>query len=294
MSENLEYDCLLSCIMIGKKSVGKTSIIYRMLEDDFAEQECTIGMEMSSMNTELTNGAILKINILDTGGADLYKDIILQYLDDVHVVVLVFSMNDITSLQSLTEWKDILKERGITNETHLIIVIGNKLDLLADPNLNQKIEKQKKKRKNVPPSTPPLRRRLKSRFGVDDDRNGENSKKENTNLNGTSLNNSKSLTVENSELGEIASWNALEHHNMTEKAKTFASSIGAYYLEVSALSGQNIKSFHAVLPKLAGKLFDIKPRLMKHGKRKKGESSISILKHKHGDIDDQSCQCVIS
>jgi small GTP-binding protein len=239
-----------------------------MLDDDFVEQESTIGMEISSMNRELPNGAILKINILDTGGAEMYRDIVTQYFDDIHVVVLVFSMNDITSLQELTEWNEILKDRGITRENHILIVVGNKLDLLADPKLNQKLKKK---------TTPPLSRRLKSRFATD------------ITLKETPP---TSLPADHDE--NIASWNALEHHNMTEKAKAFASSIGAYYIEVSALSGQNIKSFDSVLPKLAGTFFEIKPRLMKHGKRKKEESSISMLKQKYGDIDEQSCQCIIS
>ena len=262
---SLDYDCLVSCMLLGKKSVGKTSIICRMLDDDFREQQETIGMETSSMTTELQNGAILKLNILDTGGNESYKDIIVRYFDEIHVVVLVFSMNDITTLQHLTEWNETLKQHGITNESHILLVVGNKLDLLADANLNQIIVKTSKQ----PESN--LSRRLKSRFTEEE----------------------LIQNKEKNEAKEVASWNALEHHNMTEKGKSFASSIGAYYVEVSAMTGQNIKSLHSVLPKLAGSFFDVKPRLIKNGKRKKGESSMAILRQKYGNIDDQSC-CTIS
>jgi len=249
-------------MMLGKKSVGKSSIVCRMIDDDFIEQHGTIGMETSSITTELPNGAILKLNILDTGGDDTYKEIIVRYFDDIHVVVLVFSMNDITSLQYLTEWNEVLKEHGITNKNHILIVVGNKLDLLGDSNLNEMISK------TVRPTETNLSRRLKSRFTTEE--------------------------IIQNEAKEVASWNALEHHNMTEKGKLFASSIGAHYIEVSALSGQNIKSFHSILPKLAGTFFDIKPRLIKNGKRKKGESSLKMIKQKYGNVDEQSCQCIIS
>ena len=271
---NSEYDCLISCMILGKKGVGKSSIICRMLDDDFREQQETIGMETSSLTSELPNGAILKLNILDTGGNESYKNIIVKYFDEIHVAVLVFSMNDITSLQQLTEWNDILKQHGITKESHILLVVGNKLDLLADANLNKAISKTVKfdnqsfHKSGSSQNDNNLSRRLKSRFTNEE--------------------------LAQNEAKEIASWNALEHHNMTEKGKAFASSIGAYYVEVSALSGQNIKSLYSVLPKLAGTFFDIKPRLIKNGKRKKGESSIAMLKQKYGNIDEQSCNCVIS
>lgn len=280
MSLNSEYDCLVSCMLLGKKSVGKSSIICRMLDDEFRDLQETIGMELSSMDTELPNCAKLRVNILDTGGNEDYRDIIVRYFDDVHIVVLVFSMNDITSLQCLTEWNDILKDHGITNESHILIVVGNKLDLLGDVNLNQVIKKTIKPETN-------FSRRLKSRFA--NDNTDVNTTSNTANAQTMDVNNVPNAPTANN--NEVASWNALEHHNVTEKGKRFAASIGAYYIEVSALSGQNIKSLYSVLPKLAGTFFDIKPRLMKNGKRKKGESSISMLKLKH---DDQSCQCTIS
>jgi small GTP-binding protein len=249
-----EYDCLISCMLLGAKSVGKTSIICRMIDDVVPEQsQETVGIEISSMSSELPNGAVLKLKILDTGGDRSYNDIICRYFDDVHIVVLVFSMNDITTLQYLTEWNTILKERGITNENNILLVVGNKLDLLADVNLNRAISKRRNHNKHK----------------------------------------NKHSDKQSDKQSDLASWNALEHHNMTEKAKEFASSIGAHYIEVSAKSSQNIETLFQILPKLSGQFFDIKPKLIKNGVRTKGESSISLLT-KQKNVDPTSCQCIIS
>src|SRR5690606_20554438 len=104
-------------------------------QDDIQE---TIGIEYSTFNFTAANGAKIKFQIWDGSGNPIYKSSIIRYCEGVHVVVFTYDMNDISSLNEVIEWNNTLKEHKITSNNTIFIMVGNKLDLLADPKLNQK------------------------------------------------------------------------------------------------------------------------------------------------------------
>ena len=138
------------------------------------------------MTVKADNNTIVKFQIFDASGNEIYKDVITRYCNGTQIVIMVFDLNDVSSLNDVMYWNTTLKQdHNISSDNTIFLLIGNKLDLLADSKINKKILKK-------------------------DERS-------------------------------VASWNALEHHCVTEKAQGIAKLIGAHYAEISTKTGQNVK-----------------------------------------------------
>jgi len=251
------YDHIVKCIMLGKKGVGKSSIVSKMCQinspslttttRDESEKEIdpTIGIEFSAFTFTTLNDANIKFQIWDGSGNDIYKESIIRYCEGIDVVVFTFDMNDVSSLNEVIEWSTLLKERHkFTSDNAIYILVGNKLDLLADRRVNKRILKKKSE-------------------------------------------------VENE--GELASWNNLEHHCITEKGKVVAETIGAHYIEISSKTGQNMKKLFTDLINSSITRFDIKPKFVKKSKQRKKKNIENDLIDDDGVAYKGKCvgECII-
>lgn len=64
------YDYSFKFIVIGDTSVGKTSLIGRLIENKFdTNHEFTVGVEFASKNI-MINGKTIKLQIWDTAGQE--------------------------------------------------------------------------------------------------------------------------------------------------------------------------------------------------------------------------------
>ena len=249
-----DHDHIVKCIMLGMKGVGKSSIVAKMCqinnpEKDSKEVEETIGIEFSAFTFTTINETKIKFQIWDGSGNTIYKDSIMRYCEGIDVIVFTFDMNDVSSLNEVVDWYTILKER-VTSDNAIFILIGNKLDLLADPRVNKRILSRKSKT------------------------NAEGKKNEDN----------------------VASWNNLEHHSITEKAKAVAETMGAHYIEISSKTGQNMKRFFTDLIYSSITKFDIKPKFAKHQKQRKTHTSREEIIDDDGIEHRGKCvgECIIS
>ena len=85
-------------VFIGNYSVGKTSIIKRILEDSFKENyESTIGIDYYTKNIGYKE-TIFKCQIWDTAGQERYKSLIPAYLRGASLIFIVYDINKESSL----------------------------------------------------------------------------------------------------------------------------------------------------------------------------------------------------
>lgn len=147
--ENIDdYDTSMKCLLIGKKGVGKSTLLVRMLENTFTPQVETVSIEFSSVCLQAVplfkanvnkRGIVIKLQMWDASGDEKYKNIIGNYFDGAQIVFFVFDMNDVSSLSYVVEWAETLKLKGINADNTLFILIGNKLDMLGDQSLNRQV-----------------------------------------------------------------------------------------------------------------------------------------------------------
>ncbi|CAD8058999.1 unnamed protein product [Paramecium primaurelia] len=117
----------IKVVLLGDSGVGKSSLLYRFVENDFQEKgQPTLGAAFQS-KTILIDGKALKFQIWDTAGQEKYKAILPLYYRDAKVALLVYDVNDKQSFEGVKEWFKQLQEQGPLDQIR--VIIGNKCDL---------------------------------------------------------------------------------------------------------------------------------------------------------------------
>lgn len=127
MSRNKENE--FKVVLIGDKSVGKTSIAVRLKSGTFDEgYELTIGGAYVKKVIELPDSEPVNMHIWDTGGEERYRAMVPLYYRDAQAALLVFDLTDSATYKSLEYWINELQSK-VSDEGMLIYVVGNKLDM---------------------------------------------------------------------------------------------------------------------------------------------------------------------
>ena len=122
-----DFEVNFKVIVIGNSGVGKTGITNRATKNDFSyKYDTTIGMEIFTLFIKL-NKKIIKLQIWDTCGQEVYRSLITNFYRNCSLAILVYSIDQKDSFANLDLW---IKELKLNNspDTKLVLV-GNKLDL---------------------------------------------------------------------------------------------------------------------------------------------------------------------
>ena len=118
----------IKVVMLGDSSVGKTSIVRRVVNDSFSPN--TKPTELSDVNTlPLTMKEFPKpiiFQIWDTAGQEKYHSIASFYYKHVSAAIVVFDMTNEKSFDGAKKWISELKE---VKPNTILILAGNKSDL---------------------------------------------------------------------------------------------------------------------------------------------------------------------
>ena len=139
--EDEEYDVLFKLVIIGDSGVGKTNILSRYLNDEFSlTSKATVGVEFGSTMVK-KNGKLIKLQIWDTAGQERYKSITTSYYKGAKGAFVVYDITKEKTFKNIDKWILELKANG--SEDILIILIGNKLDLEKNREVNTEEVKKK-------------------------------------------------------------------------------------------------------------------------------------------------------
>ena len=120
----------LKIILLGDVAVGKTNIILRYLKNEFNEHSIsTIGTTFS-VKQIVKNNIEYILNIWDTTGQEMYRAVTKLFIQGAKIVILVYSIEERKTFESLDYWYDTIKE--ICGENIIIAIVGNKTDLFED------------------------------------------------------------------------------------------------------------------------------------------------------------------
>ena len=124
----------INIITLGEMGVGKTSIIKRIREEAFDEEEFTTEFIFSFFNIKkpyTRRNLIMNLNYHDTAGQErIINGLPKRYIRNSHIVLLVFS--DIRTLNVIKDrWYKHYKENANILNSRFIL-IGNKSDIFGD------------------------------------------------------------------------------------------------------------------------------------------------------------------
>ena len=147
MSGVIEYKFAL----LGDSQVGKTSIFRKISTGNFTEENIsTIGTDKRSLNyTDLEldiNGKKEKksfeISLFDTAGQERFRSITKGYIKGSDGIILIYDITNKESFEHVEIWlnniKEILSDWKASN--YLIMLLGNKLDLVNSGVLQRVVE----------------------------------------------------------------------------------------------------------------------------------------------------------
>lgn len=123
------YDYLFKFVVIGNTGTGKSCLMQRYTEDKFnIVHDMTIGVEFG-VNTENINDTIVKTQIWDTAGQEVFDAVTKNYYRNAAGVLLCYDPTNKTSFYDLTKkWiKDI---ENYCPKNISVILVANKSDLM--------------------------------------------------------------------------------------------------------------------------------------------------------------------
>jgi small GTP-binding protein len=114
-------------VVIGASSVGKSSIVQRLVQATFTQDgTTTCGADFYTFSFPV-GGDTVKLQIWDTAGQERFRSISRSYFRGAVGAVLVYDITNITSFDELTDWLNDLHNLAASNA--YILLVGNKADL---------------------------------------------------------------------------------------------------------------------------------------------------------------------
>ena len=131
-----QYDLSFKIIVIGDSGVGKSCLTTKAVKNNFEEYyQATVGFEFLTFNMKV-NDKVIKLQILDTCGQEIYKSLISNFYRNSSLAVLVYAIDNKESFNHVENWLNDLKSQA--NPDVRIFLVGNKADLEED----RKIKKE--------------------------------------------------------------------------------------------------------------------------------------------------------
>ena len=125
-----QYDLSFKIIVIGDSGVGKSCLTNKATKNIFEDTyNATVGFEFFTFNIKI-NDKIVKLQIWDTCGQELYRSLITNFYRNSSLAIIVYAVNQKESFDSIEMW---LRElRTHSNPDAKVFLIGNKIDLTGE------------------------------------------------------------------------------------------------------------------------------------------------------------------
>jgi small GTP-binding protein len=121
------FDLSFKLIVIGDSGVGKSCLTNNAVKNIFDDAyNATVGFEFFTFNVKV-NDKIVKLQIWDTCGQELYRSLITNFYRNSSLAIIVYAINSKISFENIDMW---LKElRTHASPDAKVFLIGNKADL---------------------------------------------------------------------------------------------------------------------------------------------------------------------
>ena len=127
INQDSEPEFTIQLLVLGDLSVGKTSFIYRFIEDKFnADSLTTTGLDLKTKDILIDNKQI-RIQLWDTAGQEKFNSITKNLILRVQGIIILFDITNKESFNNLNVWIKTIKEQCGKNMP--ILIAGNKIDL---------------------------------------------------------------------------------------------------------------------------------------------------------------------
>ena len=133
----------IKVILLGDSGVGKTCIINRYINGEFnPNSKTTLGSNASSKVIKRDQVSYI-LNLWDTTGQEKYHSITNLFIKGSNIVILVYSINSLSSFKGLDYWYKSVQEK-LGGNKYVLAVVGSKSDLIKNEEEEVSEEEAKK------------------------------------------------------------------------------------------------------------------------------------------------------
>jgi small GTP-binding protein len=144
-NEKLSYKMTL----IGDSGVGKTSLFKKLFRDTFDHKiVSTIGIDKKTHNFTINTSEgekEVEVALFDTAGQERFRSISVSYFRESNGLVMVYDITRNETFQNLDNWYNDVKENLGKNGNYLVILLGNKVDLIEENPEQRDVDEQEVK-----------------------------------------------------------------------------------------------------------------------------------------------------
>lgn len=121
-----DYDALVKIVVIGDKSVGKSSLVLQFCDNTFPTQYiATIGVDFRIRTLDI-DGKRTKMQVWDTAGEERFKAITKSYYRGAHGAIIVYDCTDRHTFDSVPRWLEEVQPAALPGAP--VLLVGNKSD----------------------------------------------------------------------------------------------------------------------------------------------------------------------
>ena len=124
---SIEANYIVKICLLGEANVGKTSLVYRFIENKFrGNYKSTLGVNLLKKDMIIEEHGDVSAQIWDLGGQESFRNLRKLYLEGANGALVIYDCTKRSSFEKLDEWiQDFKDARG----DEPLLLIGNKNDL---------------------------------------------------------------------------------------------------------------------------------------------------------------------
>lgn len=112
----------------------------KFTENKFDEEQTnTIGVDFKVKFMTSQGGLRVKTTIWDTAGQERFRTLTSSYYRGSHGIIIVFNVCDLESFENLDSFLKEVKENMVNYESVEKILVGNKIDMIAERLVDKKV-----------------------------------------------------------------------------------------------------------------------------------------------------------
>ena len=120
----------LKLILMGDSGIGKTSLVHRVVQGEFAPTAPTIGCSFCVHAVPLPDGGKMNLAIWDTAGQEKYRAFTKQYFRGASAVLACYDISSKASFEGAQRWVQDAQQQQLAPPP-IMALVGTKCDLEA-------------------------------------------------------------------------------------------------------------------------------------------------------------------